>query len=490
MTNYTVDASVYALPKTSGNGDADKKIESDYIERLKTIRVLVMRRDINIFLLLQDIKLLHHLNLVPEKDSIKSLKVQNEAYHSNEVIAWFKEYLLDPMQSYNLGKTGKVEGFAEYNAHRVKVEEKVFENRFHFRAELDKDAENSIVPAEVKDVVENEELRDNFVKNALIIAKLNEYVYKNNPDRHKIILNTSPGEIEIKNTAIKKIIMDPVKDENGAIIYPIRHYNIFPSPLENVKISNGLVKIADLSTIETGQKNPGPFDIYSAYEKAKQEFGDTLIFGKDVEDSIVEYQNKIRKKMEENPGWKELKEETENLSQALSSYLKTLHDVSLDPGFYQWSSSENYCCFPCCSLIHEYKSLSRLKAVNCSDCRPPCCPLIHECKSLISLMGANCSDEYQNQMQNSQAKQERQFDDGSGNKEVFTLHLRPLSKKCYGALWFLTLRIYFKVKGRKIVIGWIGQHPYLPSCPSVQRGIACQRIECQNNPAHVPGTGI
>jgi hypothetical protein len=77
-------------------------------------------------------------------------------------------------------------------------------------------------------------------------------------------------------------------------------------------------------------------------------------------------------------------------------------------------------------------------------------------------MGVNCSDEDLRQMNDTLVEQDRQFDNGSGNKELFTLHLKPLSEERSTNLWFLTLRIYFKVKGGKIVIGWIGRHRYLP----------------------------
>jgi hypothetical protein len=428
MNNYTIDASVYALPQTSGESDADDKVIFNYLKGINTICDLAERRDINIFLLYRDVKLLDRLKLLPDIDSMKSLKMQKIIYNPG-TINRFLDYLLRSIQDYASGKTADLKDAAKY---------KVFENKFCFNIKLDENSGNSIAPVEIKNTIGNEELRDNFVKNSAIIAKLNEHVYKNNPDRHKIILNTPPCEIEIKNVTIKEILMEPVKDKNGVIRRPIIYYNIFPPPLINIKISNTLIGAMNISTVRQKEKiEPGSSDIYSVYKTAKQEFGDTLIFGKDVKRGIDEYWNKIKEELEKNPGWDVLKEKTKNLPWILRSYLEVLHDVSLDPGFYQCSSSSNYCCSPCCSLIHK-------------------------CKSLISLMGLNCSDEDLRQMNDDLVEKARQFDDGSGNKELFTLHLKPLSEERSTDLWFLTLRIYFKVKGGKIVIGWIGQHRYLP----------------------------
>jgi predicted AlkP superfamily pyrophosphatase or phosphodiesterase len=281
-------------------------------------------------------------------------------------------------------------------------------------------------------------------------------------------LNASPCEIKVKNVTIKEIFMEEVKNKYGDTTS--KRYNVFPLPLKNLKINNGTVKSENVSIFFHRDKiNHGYPNIYSVYKKAKQKefFGDTLIFGEDVERGIIEYQEKIKKAAEELKKkfmleeLKSLDNKVRAMPQVLYSYLETLHDVSLNPDFYQSSTSTNYCCTPWCSLIHE-------------------------CKSIISLMGVNCIDENKRQMQNTLVEQARKFDDGSGNKDVFTLHLRPFSIKCSHDKWSLTLRIYFKVKDNKIIIGWIGQHPYLP-CPPDESPSACSRIDCPNNPAYVPG---
>ena len=57
---------------------------------------------------------------------------------------------------------------------------------------------------------------------------------------------------------------------------------------------------------------------------------------------------------------------------------------------------------------------------------------------------------------------DREFDNGSDQKKPFKLHLKPktFDRKYPGK----TERIYFKWedKQKKVIIGWIGAHRYLP----------------------------
>jgi len=63
-------------------------------------------------------------------------------------------------------------------------------------------------------------------------------------------------------------------------------------------------------------------------------------------------------------------------------------------------------------------------------------------------------------MKNEKVINDRMRDNGNKQKIVFELHLKPSTNNRYG-----TVRIHFSWddKQKKVIVGWIGRHLYLPS---------------------------
>ena len=86
--------------------------------------------------------------------------------------------------------------------------------------------------------------------------------------------------------------------------------------------------------------------------------------------------------------------------------------------------------------------------------------------NILQVLGCICTEEYKNVMMDDRAIKERMFDTGSNEKKPFTLHLKPstIPKYLENNEKKRTVRIYFYWDEtiQKIIIGWIGKHPYTP----------------------------
>jgi len=153
-----------------------------------------------------------------------------------------------------------------------------------------------------------------------------------------------------------------------------------------------------------------------------------------------------------------------------------------------------------------------LDVINCSKQKKIGNPVLYECYSCYKshgydtyycdnycnqnnrFYGVDCSDEnnnYKNKGNNIDEKvriliemdRTKYNSEGKGKKSTYWLHLKPYRFHCDDFLWFLSLRIYFKwlELSKKIEIGWIGRHLYLP-CPKKDNINDCQRKVCPLHP--------
>ena len=151
--------------------------------------------------------------------------------------------------------------------------------------------------------------------------------------------------------------------------------------------------------------------VLDVYRNAKTKFGDYIIFGKDVEKGI---NNTIRK----NSG----------PPNRIYYYLETLKDFCI-------YKRKNETLF-----FDDY---------------------------IVRALGCDCvSDEGKDYMESKAARNDRLYDNGNNEKSLFELHLRPCTfpqlddtgnKK-------RTVRIYFYWDNalKKVIVGWIGKHPFIP----------------------------
>ena len=174
---------------------------------------------------------------------------------------------------------------------------------------------------------------------------------------------------------------------------------------EKIKLNMQVLNITDIDCNNNLQF--GTVD--EAFKYAKNIFSDYLIFGKDVEKGI-----------------------------------KTIRNSAGPPGriFYYLQTLKEFC---------EYKR--KVKAQFPDD-------------YILKSLGCDCSYEQPEHMQNERAQDERMYDNGYNEKELFMLHLKPSTFSQYEDIGNKTgtTRIYilWKENIKKVIVGWIGKHPYLP----------------------------
>jgi hypothetical protein len=173
--------------------------------------------------------------------------------------------------------------------------------------------------------------------------------------------------------------------------------NILKQNEEKIKLNIEVVNIDDIISNNNYQfKN-----IYEAYKQAKILFSDYIVFGKDVEEGVNEIIN------------------SKCLSERIFYYLQTLKE---------------FC---------EYKR--KIKTEFSDD-------------FILRSFGCDCSYEKPNHMQDENVRNDRMFDNGYNEKDVFDLHLKPSTIRNG------TTRIHIlwdKDRG-KVIVGWIGKHRCLP----------------------------
>jgi len=85
---------------------------------------------------------------------------------------------------------------------------------------------------------------------------------------------------------------------------------------------------------------------------------------------------------------------------------------------------------------------------------------------ILKVLGCWCTFEKSEHMENEKVKADRLFDNGFGEKKVFDLHLKPSTYSMYNDIGTQrkTVRIHidWDSANKKVVVGWIGKHLYLP----------------------------
>jgi hypothetical protein len=440
MISYSVDSSVYALPDMAASSGEEI---NEYLRSLLKLAGLIKREDIRIFLFQKDLRFLIDNKMWPNADKINRLrqKANSQNYDPKRVVSSFLRTIQDALQSGN-------DTESEYtNGAKRQI---FFDNWFHLKKIEIEDAniETSDCPEDARPVP------DSLAKNMSTVAWLNRFVYTD-PGKHRLIvsknfLKNDSVTMQISST-IKKITTDSLRDRRGQSLNVNVNYVIPGTPTENVRLEHEKVRISTLDNIDNNRFS----DILSAVEAAKREFvykTQTLIFGIDTDAGIKEYSRTLKSKKQN----KNLSNKAEYMANALYSHLEALNDFVL----YLRRREK---------MPEGVNKSAPVKRPNPCCCGSFYCEFSDVCKSFIYFLGVKCSDENQKQLENyKKMAAERMRGNGKGGKELFRLHLKPHTEPCYSDLLFLTLRIYFKWdnKEKKITVGWLGRHLYLPlKCP-------------------------
>ena len=324
-------------------------------------------------------------------------KCYNLLIHQDNIsvyLFWGKKNNID---SY-MKKASKFSGFP-MDVVKQRLED-IFELRFaekecHFGININKHKNKYIFNDwfEIKDIVNSDciltpslnELitQDKELEGRLIkIGILNQFAYKS-PDFHFLILNNDNLPVQIEsNIKYLKCLNEPIKDQ------------LLKTQVQTKKIDNITVEPEKFKTV------------LEAYEAAKNQFANYLIFGNDV-----------------NAGIKTIRDYA-GPPDRIFTYLETLKDF--------------------CIYKRNYNTP-------------------YDDADVLKMFGCICSHEKPEHLRNQKVIDDRNFDDGSNNRNSFELHLKPNTFDPASGK-SRTVRIYFKwdEKQQKVIIGWIGDHRYLP----------------------------
>jgi len=464
MNNYSIDASVYAFPfhfnGKTWDWDAGK-IENycrtiNYITRLVGGKGRLELRHIKYFFFGRDIDLIEKNFLFPYsvinqmKELLKSN--DNDYFDVKDVQSKFQTLI----------KRLKINDKSSNNDDNTDIQEKIlFEKWFKIEDIHFTPGKEPSLPNVVSGKVCNQVLINNAKKNIVKIAYLNEHVYKSS-ELHNIILgNCNTSQIIPITNCEFKVDFGFYEDKGVRRTYKIKN-----APLTN--ISNKDVNISTLDALINNDRNYNVGDWEEVLKKARKDFEDHLAFGLEVGTSLEEYFNKIHKeysKFGSDPNNISSQQEKmdkwmEEGPDTLYEYLKTLNNFIAKADLNPVQENGNRC----------YSCIGN-------------CEFLDECGSNIKFFGVDCADEKLEHKYYSYIEEDRKKLNSKGSKEIYWMHLRPQTKECDDDLWSLTLRIHFKYLGnRKIEIGWIGRHLYLP-CPKRNNITKCIRTEC---PLHDP----
>jgi hypothetical protein len=485
MNNYSIDASVYAFPFSNKIGNA-KEIENYcktvmYISRLVGGKNRKELRHIKYFFFGKDIELInnknkHYFFSINTINQMKQILKKNNNNYIDVHDAQIKfNTLIKRLEINN----------KNYNADIQEIV--LFEKWFNIENINFEPDKVLLLPDEVSKKINNKELIENTCKNIAKIAYLNEYVYNNNEDIHNIILNDCITEPSISGDDVE---FDVVMSKGN---YTDRNnkgqtYNkiIKTAPSKTVKIKKLKVNISTLNTFLNYNYHYNSYEWEKALDDAKKRFKDNVIFGLEVRSGLRQYINKViyeRYKLSTNSeDIKKIDRWMKEGPNTLYENLKALDDflTKTNLNTVPKKNDERYhCCKKC-----DGKLCPEDEEVGFS-CKGKC-EFLEACGSNIRFFGVDCSDErwsHKND-QSGFVEKDRNRKNSQGDDNIYWLHLKPISKECDDDLWFLTLRIHFRLLvpyqvQKKIEIGWIGRHLYLPCRKDQQNG--CNRPKCPLN---------
>jgi hypothetical protein len=485
MISYSIDASVYAYPFQQPPSDSNELW--NYCKTINDLYDLVYKiqpRNKKIYLFLKDIKFVikqKDLNfIVQDISSLEQTFKENGRNKTTVQFAQRAQNNLNKLFKRLLEKPKEDKPPEEDNQQKKdKLPEKIiFENWFHIENVIFKENKSFTLPDDIDKVISNKDLKENTKKNMAKIAFLNKYVY-NNDNIHNIILgrNISAQSILINDTDFSITMNGGASELNG------RPYNyvIKDGNHQDIHIVKQNINISTLDTFVIR-------DWENVLNNAEEDFKH-LKFGLEVRSGLKQYIKKIEsykpsdiKTQKEYIKWIQMGPNSlyENLK-ALNSFVST---AELNPAPINSDIQRYHCCKEMCEKKECFESKSGGKSCNGK------CEFLEKCGSNIRFFGVDCADERWASKNNFDKndpdnffEKDRKKKNSMGIENIYWTHLRPITFECDDPLWFLTLRIHFRIleplTARKIEIGWIGRHLY--HCPKEKNISNCKRQECPLN---------
>jgi hypothetical protein len=423
VSNYLVDASVYALPESIPESP-NKELANLYKEYINNLDLLIKfispheETKINKFLKVNrflfsrnDLKLLDDNNLEfsrPNKGKLeKILNNCKEKYIVHDLWNWYST-LINYLYNKNKKEDDNSKQDTDYKQSPKSGKLRIFEDYMGI-SKIDVKVNSPCEPDLAKDI-KNTCLSDNLRKNIYKLAFLNKCVYKTS-DITSIITTSNENKCNLD-----------ISIEN------IDHK--FNNIQNRIWISKGLVKNKNLYEIKSEKFT----SIREMLNKILSEniFDATLTFSNTVKNSIDEYENKLSELLD-----------------------KTSGDIKKDIEFYKIEYSDTV--YDCLCILEKLVQFSKEDSApifslplskNFEDCEKwiRCNDICKMCRGYLRICGYNCSGE----------NTKREYDG-----DLYVIHLKPYSENIESQekhLVDLTLRIYFRWDNEKIKIGYIGRH--------------------------------
>ncbi|GHT53404.1 hypothetical protein FACS1894106_4220 [Spirochaetia bacterium] len=367
MISYTIDASALAVPLLP-----DKQNITDYLKGLKNCSDLLDNNNIAVYLFFRDRVLLNRTEFRFDNDyQRKIMPLLRNSHFPADLYKKVWENIVDKRFEETRGER-KVRCY--------------FEDWFHIN-NINFHDDDIFIP---NDALIHDDLIYNLKKHMIIVSLLNKYIYKSSCFHYLLT----------RDTQLKKVNIVAFIDE----IDKERTNNAIPNDIQNPY--NEEVEIADIVNLLVDNR-PVYESVDDAYKKAKEEFKEYLVFGKDVEKGI--------KTIRESSG----------PPNKIFAYLQTLKEFAL------------------------------LKINTKNE--------LNDDIVLLKALGCDCSDEGIEKHEDSKVKENRTWDNGSGEKKIFWKHLKPatFNRRKDTEKRTRTVRIFFDwdVEKKKVIIGWIGCHP-------------------------------
>ena len=421
MSNYFIDASVYALPECIPE-DPDEEIIKSYEKYIDNLNILINllfpygETSINKFLKVNqflfsssDLKFLSTKNLIldrPNKGKLeKILKNSNQRYYLHNLWSNFSSiinYLYTKEINYSVEQNNTLIQSPRPKRWRI-LEDYLDVNNIEVK-------ENNICDTNIKNIIKSVPLFNNFKKNLYMLTFLNYCIYKSS-DITTIITASNENEFKL--------------DIN--VINVIHKFNNIQS---KIWISKGLVKNKHIKNIKFGNF----LSLRQVFNNIESNglFANTLVFNKKIYDYMDEYEGILNRLFEASDEY--VKNDIGYFkTEYLNIVFDCLHGLDKLAKFIETGS-----------IIQPSQAISQ-NFSECEDwikeneiCKKCCC--------YLRLCGYNCSGE----------KIKREIDN-----DLYVIHLKPYSwneESKEKHLVELTLRIYFRWDDDKIKVGYIGKH--------------------------------
>ena len=458
MTNYSIDGSVYAYPFQDNKPNIEEY--NKYYTTIKNLHDVIIEkqpRHKKYFLFQKDINLFSESIISMDRDKSLFDQIFNNNQKSGSIIElqtilmemWGK-LLPNPKKTIK-NDNEKNENYGDLTKHII------FEDWFDIEDVIFKPNKEPILHDDLIKKIKNNNLRKNLEKHLAMIVALNKYIYKNNKT-HDIVLgnNILLKPITITAAFDIKMTQGSYQSKDGKIINYIHKIKDLPS--RNISINKQTVNVSTLENILALAKDNFDENKWeTAISTAEQNFRKHILFGPECKTSIEQYIRRMNERQKEflfgTKNYDIIEKWRDEFPNTLYENIKALNDfISNEIIIIPKNKDEHYHCKPSCELFNLCASKIHFFGVDCVDEKP-----YHKGKK------PNLTGEYLDKKEVEKIRKARTKRNKDGGESEYWLHLRPQTFSPFHSLKFLTLRIHFRlIETKKIEIGWIGEHLYLP----------------------------